>query len=78
MTKGHTELSRDARPIWSVFWPVEGAGFTVGQGKCTRIEAYDENGELAHVPWVAVFFGDEIVARIPANQVAVHYKSTQP
>ena len=73
--RGYTELSKDARPIESVHWASEYAEhFRVGRGGCTRIVAYDESGSMANVPWLAVCFGDEIRARIPAEQVSVFYK----
>ena len=78
MNKGHTQLSQDERPINSVWWPHEGAGYQVGNpingtDTVTKIEAYDESGLMAHIPWIAVFGNDGIVVRIPADQVSVHY-----
>lgn len=74
LPKGHTELSTDPRPIQAIYWPAEGdPGHRVGQGQCTRIEAYDECGSMSHVPWIAVFFGEVIAARVPADQVTVVY-----
>lgn len=75
LLKGKTELSLDTREIAGAYWPVEGTeGFTVGVNGVTRIEAYDENGQMAMVPWVAVFKGDQICCRAPAAQMSVHYK----
>ena len=72
LLKGNTELSRDPRPITSV-WFDSGHGWSVGE-RCTKIEAYDENGEMANVPWLAVHNPDgTIVARIPARMVTVLY-----
>jgi hypothetical protein len=72
--KGNTVLSSDERPIKGIYFPAEGhAGWTVGHAGCTRIVAYDENGSMAHVPWLAVFVGDQISTRVPAEQVSVHY-----
>jgi hypothetical protein len=75
LPKGHTELSKDPRPIQAIYWPMEGAGgYRVGDASgATRIEAYDENGQMAAVPWVAVFKGDDLICRVPADQVSVHY-----
>ena len=73
LPKGNTVLSRDARPIAAVFYPQEAdPGFTVGSNGCTQIVAYDESGQQA-IPWIAVFVGDEIKWRIPADQVSVRY-----
>lgn len=74
LPRGHTPLSEDERPIKAIYWPGEGAGgFTAGEYGCTKIVAYDENGSMSHVPWIAVFKGDEIAVRLPADQVSVHY-----
>lgn len=74
LLKGNTELSRDPRPITGVWFEGENAGgWRVGE-RCTKIEAYDENGEMASVPWIAVHNPDgTIIARIPARMVTVMY-----
>ncbi len=38
-----------------------------------RIEAYEEPGQGAMVPWFVVYVGDEIRWRIPAHMVTVEY-----
>ena len=48
-------------------------GWRVGSSGVTAIVAYDEYGEFAMLPWVAVYRGDEIIVRVPAQQVSVHY-----
>lgn len=79
MSKGNTELSRDERSIKAVWWPGEGdAGYRVGDphsGDDTvmKIEPYDECGHMSHIPWIAVFGKNGIIARIPADHVSVHY-----
>lgn len=74
MMKGHTVLSSDERPIKAIYWPGENEpGWIVGESGCTRIVAYDENGSMANVPWLAVFVGDHLRMRVPADQVSVHY-----
>ena len=74
LPKGNTELSRDPRPITGVwFHDQENSGWAVGP-RVTKIEAYDENGQMANVPWIAVFNPDDtIIARIPADKVTVMY-----
>lgn len=42
-----------------------------------RIVAYREHGQGDYVPYYAVYRGDEIVARVPASFVAVHYAVEQ-
>ena len=39
----------------------------------SRIVAYREHGQGDYVPYYAVYRGDEIVSRVPASFVAVHY-----
>ena len=76
---GHTELSRDQRPINAIYWAAEGADwFEVGRNNITAIRAYDENGQMSHIPWLAVYRGDEIVVRVPAEQVSIHYGEPGP
>ena len=74
LPKGHTELSSDERQIKGVCGPHEGiASFWVHYRGITKIEAYDEVGQMSHVPWIAIFQGDKITVRLPADQVAIHY-----
>jgi hypothetical protein len=72
--KGHTALSDDDRPIKSI--NAKGdmqAWFRIGVGGCSRIVAYDESGHMANIPWIAVVCGDEIICRVPADHVSIHY-----
>ncbi len=72
LPKGHTELSRDDRPIQALYWPNDET-VEVGKHGCTRIEAYDECGSMSHVPWLAVFHDDHLNMRVPADHVEVVY-----
>lgn len=75
MSRGGTVLSSDERPIMAILWPDnDESHFRVGQSGVTKIVAYDESGHMAYVPWLAVFKGDEIVLRCPADQVAISYQ----
>ena len=40
---------------------------------CDEIRAYAENGQCAPVPFFAVYRDGQIIARIPAHMVEVHY-----
>ena len=72
LNKGGTVLSKDARPIAAIVW--DGPEyFRVGQSDVTAIEAYDESGHMAPVPWIAVFKGDVIVCRVQADHVTISY-----
>lgn len=57
----------DKREISSVSFGEE--GFCVGHNGVTRIEAYQEPGQSAYVPWFAIFEDDKIVARANAAHV---------
>ncbi len=61
----------DERTISCVFGSsaTEDWSFTVGLGKITQIVAYREPGQAAHVPWFAVYEGDDITARLNAAHV---------
>lgn len=72
LPKGNTVLSQDPRPITGIFY-LNDSSITVGSCEITAIEAYDENGQGACVPWLAVFRGAEIVNRVPAHMVEVAY-----
>ena len=42
---------------------------TVGLANVTRIVAYTENGQMAEVPWFAVYSGPHLTKRINAAHV---------
>jgi len=74
LPRGGCVLTRDDRAIKAVVYP-DDSGWTVGTGTVQRIVAYDENGSMSHVPWLAVFdFQDQILARVPAHLVTVTYQ----
>ena len=65
LPRGDTVLSRDNRIITSVF-----RGdflYTVGRGTVDHIYAYDENGSMAPVPWIAIVKDGKITVRFPAE-----------
>lgn len=62
----------DKRPIdyihgYNILWQVR-------KRKVTKIVVYRENGQGAEVPYLAVYKGDFIIARVPANMVEVVYE----
>jgi len=73
-TKKVPTIVEDERPITSVFCGPSGNNFTVGTENITAIIAYNECGEYAHVPWVAIYRGEEIAYRYPAHQLAIGYE----
>lgn len=74
----YTEITRDRREIlavWSAF--NDDVNFhTVGTLGVTKIDAYDENGEMSHIPFIAVYKGDFLAYRIPANSLSIRYKES--
>lgn len=69
----------DHRLIKAIWFPGEDAGgWQVGVLDCTRIAAYQENGQLAPVPCFAVYKGDHLHARVPAHMVYVVYQDPTP
>lgn len=57
----------DERPISGLFFEVD--SIQAGSNGVTRIEAYQEPGQNAYVPWFAVFEDNEIVSRVNATHV---------
>jgi len=78
-----TSVTQDVRPIESLCdegWSVH-IGDEIWQGyHVTKITCYTENGEMAEVPWFAVWVTDErneittIAQRIPGKNVHVRYE----
>ncbi len=67
-------IIKDNRRIMSA-WSSEGQhpGATVGSpphNPVTKIEPYHENGQMAPVTWLAVWEGDQIVARLNTAHIA--------
>jgi hypothetical protein len=68
-------IIEDEREI-AYIWKGE-ASWTVGEWGITKIEPYDESGQMACVTWFALWAGDVIKARINAAQIeGVGYKRT--
>lgn len=61
-------IADDKRTILSVWGDGEGGwSFTVNRhGSITKIVVYEETGPGAMMPWLAVFEGDKLLARINA------------
>ena len=45
----------------------------VGEMGCTKIEAYGENGYNSPISFLAVWYGDKILYRLPATMVQINY-----
>jgi len=47
---------------------------SVGRNGVTKIVAYEEPGQMAMIPYLAIYKGNFLVERIPAYQVRIIYK----
>lgn len=67
------KVTKDERPISSLVIDynqrVHDWQPTVGRNGVTKIEAYDETGQMAYVSWFAIYVGDEAVWRVNGNYV---------
>jgi hypothetical protein len=74
MITGNTELSSTDKVIRALRgMSGDKLDFEVGQRGVTKIVAYDENGQMSHVPWLAIYVGEKIWLRMPAVGIAVYY-----
>ncbi len=65
------KMNEDKRKIWSIF-----SGeciYRIGEQGITKIEVYQENGQLSPVNWLAVFREDFLWIRIDSCGWAVSY-----
>jgi len=76
-TEEPTSMLDDDREIVKAYYE-RGGGFEVGEDGITRIEAYKENGQMAHVPWIAVYREGELYKRIPARWLVITYDVPEP
>ena len=67
------QMLEDEREIEQIFYE-DGSDVNVGDSGVTAIKAYGEHGLYCNLPWLAIYKGDEIARRIPANFVEIHYK----
>jgi hypothetical protein len=51
--------------------------YSVGTNGITKIVAYFEYGQMAAFPWVAIYKGDEISARMDCTNCVVIYKESE-
>lgn len=49
----------------------------VALGPITNIECYPETGQMTYVPWIAVYRGDALVARVSAEHCLIEYLEEQ-
>jgi len=61
------QMPHDTRPICCIIGdPVDGVWEKVGKDGVTAITGYYESGQMAAVPWCAVWVGDDLKARVNA------------
>ena len=51
--------------------------YTVGRNGITKIKQYFENGQMAAVPWFAIYKGENIITRMDAVNCIVVYKESE-
>ena len=74
-----TNIKEDKRPIHAVGTVPENdeTGYwKVGFRSCTAIVAYEEPGNGAMVPWLAVYIKDELRLRLPGWCCSIEYASS--
>ena len=65
----------DKRPITSIVSDQGRLLFRVGEGSITKIEAYGEPGQMAKVPWIAIYEGEKgIVCKMDATGMRLYYR----
>jgi hypothetical protein len=75
--KNPNELFDDERPIVRVDNIGTEQTFVVGREGVTAIKPHRECGEMAYIPWVLVYAGDEIAYRFPANYCCISYVESE-
>lgn len=71
---GNTQLSRDTRTIqWIESHHLDALTASVGYNGVTAIVAYDECGQMGHVPWLAIFKGTHLWVRADAAHFTICY-----
>lgn len=63
-------VTTDKRPITAVYLPDP---FSWVAADDITIEAYDENGEMAPVPWIRVKQSGQVIARFHASKAVIRY-----
>ena len=76
----NTRIIDDARTIHSAWCgPPYEVGATVGYKGVTRIEPYEENGQMAAVTWLQVWKSDTLAARLNTAHIAeIEYAEPTP
>lgn len=70
LPRGNTTLSRDDRRI-SFCVLQNGNSYVVGDKTgVTDIIAYDENGEMSYIPWIAIYKGDFLFVRVSGRYLS--------
>jgi len=51
--------------------------YRVGVQEVTKLVVYKEYSQLDFIPYIAVYMGEEIVTRLPAIGMTIHYKRAE-
>ena len=71
--KNMTRLIEDKRPIQSVSCDISKYTWRIGKDAVTKIEVYEETGQMSYVPWIAIWKNNEVVLRMDAQGKSVGY-----
>lgn len=74
------EMMQDRRPIRLVNDDIGGQNlFGVGMNGVTRIECYGEPALHCAIPFLAIYKGDTIIARVGVNsRMTIYYDESEP
>jgi len=69
-----TTIYEDERSIRKIVYSHKSlAAWIRGVDGVTKIEAYHENGEMAHVVWFKIWIGDYLFARVNGKYIDTVY-----
>ena len=70
------DIVDDKREIEAIYYNDEGDSFhKVGVSGCTKIEAYGEPGQYCYIPWIAIYYNNDLKRRLPATMVEIVYRT---
>lgn len=77
MNKVNTLLD-DPRSIHGVWWDNGREGYAVGHNEVTKIVPYQDYGNGAMVPWLAIYQGEHLLSRINVCALGVEITYASP
>jgi hypothetical protein len=68
-----TRLTEDKRPIKSISSDEGRYTLKIGQDGITKIEVYEEMGQMTYIPWIAIWKGDVLSIRMDVQGKSIEY-----